>query len=67
MIELASDLERREGILLETAHIKSATKALTAVKVAMDREHAKEPSTPKAMKIIGDRSLSTKYLMRRLG
>ena len=45
MIELASDLERREEILLETAHIKLATKALTAVKVAMDREYAKEPLT----------------------
>jgi len=45
MIELASDLERWEEILrnLETAHIKSATKALTAVKAAMDREYAKEP------------------------
>jgi len=45
MIELASDLERREEILrnLETAHIKLAIKALTAVKAAMDREYAKEP------------------------
>ena len=47
MIELASDLERREEILrnLETAHIKLATKALMAVKSAMDREYAKEPLT----------------------
>ena len=47
MIELASDLERREEILrnLETAHIKLATKALMAVKSAMDREYTKEPLT----------------------
>jgi len=55
MIELASDLERREEILrnLETAHIKLATKTLTAVKAAMDRQHAKKTltySTSKTMK-----------------
>lgn len=52
MIELASDLERREEILrnLETAHIKLATKTLTAVKAAMDREYAKKPLTQKTSK-----------------
>ncbi|KAF8645225.1 hypothetical protein AX16_008052 [Volvariella volvacea WC 439] len=40
MTELASLLERREEILclLETAHIKLANKALTAVKVHMERQ-----------------------------
>jgi len=45
IIELVLDLEWWEEILLETAHIKSATKALMAVKVAMDREHTKESLT----------------------
>lgn len=46
MTEIASLLERREEILrlLETAHIKLATKALTAVKAAMDRKNANLPA-----------------------
>ena len=42
MTELASLLERREEVLhlLEAAHIKLATRTLTAVKLAMDRKAA---------------------------
>lgn len=45
MTELASLLERREDILrlLETAHIKLAKKALSAVKEAMTRKDAHKP------------------------
>jgi hypothetical protein len=45
MTELASLLVRREEILvlLETAHIKLANKALTAVKSAMERKTANKP------------------------
>ncbi|EAU86086.2 hypothetical protein CC1G_07165 [Coprinopsis cinerea okayama7 len=45
MTELASLLERREEILrlLETAHIKLATKALAAAKEAMTRKDGKKP------------------------
>lgn len=45
MTELASLLERREEILvlLETAHIKLANKALLAVKAAMERQDANKP------------------------
>ncbi|KAF8073764.1 hypothetical protein FPV67DRAFT_764997 [Lyophyllum atratum] len=45
MTEIASLLERREEILrlLETAHIKLANQALTAVKAAMDRRNANMP------------------------
>ncbi|KAF9483352.1 hypothetical protein BDN70DRAFT_799820 [Pholiota conissans] len=45
MTELASLLERREAILtlLETAHVKLANKALTAVKAAIERKAAHKP------------------------
>ncbi|KAH9480428.1 CSC1-like protein [Psilocybe cubensis] len=45
MTELASLLARREEILvlLETAHIKLANKALLAVKAAMERKQAHKP------------------------
>ena len=52
MTELASLLERREAILvlLETAHIKLANKALTAVKAAMERKAANKPIAQVASK-----------------
>ncbi|KDR82888.1 hypothetical protein GALMADRAFT_134426 [Galerina marginata CBS 339.88] len=56
MTELASLLERREEILvlLETAHIKLANKALLAVKAATERKSAHKPiaqATSKAREI----------------
>ncbi|KJA17998.1 hypothetical protein HYPSUDRAFT_45721 [Hypholoma sublateritium FD-334 SS-4] len=52
MTELASLLERREAILvlLETAHVKLANKALTAVKAAMERKAANKPIAQVASK-----------------
>lgn len=60
MTELASLLERRETILalLETAHVKLANKALTAVKAAMERKAAHKPIgqvASKSMEIVRKR------------
>lgn len=55
MTELASLMERREEILrlLETAHIKLATKVLTAVKVAAERRAAKKGLVHSSSKAVG--------------